>query len=412
MELEIVTIGNELLLGYTLDTNSTTLATGLADLGIRVSRRTTVPDTPDAIIDAVGSGLARTGFVITTGGLGPTRDDLTKQAVADLYGVPLVLDREYLEQLRVRFAELGRGPMPESNRTQAEIPRGATPLPNRWGTAPGLWMEDQRGTVVMLPGVPRELRGLLEHEVLPRLAGRVGTDAPVNRSRTLRTTGVSESALADRLAGVETDLAPLTLAFLPDLEGVDLRLTAWGLQPDQAEEALNRGAARLVEILGDDCYGDQDLAEVVLDLLRHRSWTVAVAESCTGGLVGTRLTEVAGASDVFPGGVIAYANRIKEQMLDVPAELLEAHGAVSDETVRAMADGVRSRFGTDAAVAVSGVAGPGGGTEAKPVGTVHLAAVAGDRHRTLGRRFPGGRAEIRRRSAQAALDMLRRLLLD
>lgn len=302
--------------------------------------------------------------------------------------------------------------MPAVNRSQAEVPEGATVLPNPRGTAPGLWIEDARGRVaVLLPGVPSEMRGLLVEEVLPRLVQRVGGGRVV-LSRTLRTTGVPESALAERVGPVEDDILPLTLAYIPSVDGVDLRLTAWSLPPEEAEQRLTTHATALRSRLEDHYYGQDstDLAAVVLDQLRGKR--LAVGESCTGGLIAARLTAIPGSSQVFVGGVVAYDNEVKIALLDVLAATLEAHGAVSEEAVRAMVAGAQARFEADAAIAVTGIAGPGGGTPEKPVGTVWLAARAGDTTRTVTRVFPGERGEVRARAAQAALDLLRRLLVE
>ncbi|HWP36847.1 MAG TPA: competence/damage-inducible protein A [Gemmatimonadales bacterium] len=415
MEVELLTIGTELLLGFTIDTNASDIARALASIGARVVRQTTVGDDEAAIGDALREALARTGFVIATGGLGPTRDDVTKQAAARLFNAPLELDERYLEVLRQRFESLGRGPMPAANRSQAEVPRGAVVLKNRWGTAPGLWLEGPPGTVVLLPGVPREMRGLIEHEVVPRLGERMrqlGSPDVVTRSRTLRTTGISESALADRIGDLEDQLAPARLAYLPGFEGVDLRLTVWGLAAAAAEEALDRGAELLRPALGHHLYGegDADLAAIVLDLLRQRRLSLAVAESCTGGLLSGRLTAVPGSSDVFVGGIVAYSNTIKTAQLGVPADVIASRGAVSEETVRAMARGVMAQLGARAGVAITGIAGPSGGTPEKPVGTVWIAAAVESQERAVQRRFPGDREDVRRRSAQAGLDLLRGLL--
>jgi nicotinamide-nucleotide amidase len=410
VNVEIVTVGTELLLGFTVDTNGAELGRGLAAAGAAVVRRTAVPDRPDAVRAAVAEALDRTGFVVTTGGLGPTRDDLTKHVVAELFGRALVLDEAVLRALEARFRRFGR-PMPESNRGQAEVPQGATVLANPRGTAPGLWLEDDRGrTVVMLPGVPSEMRGLLAEQVLPRLAGRTG--GTVVRSRTLRTTGVPESALAERIGPIEAEIAPLTFAYLPGPEGVDLRLTAWGLSGDEAERLMKRAVDGLRPRLGEHCYGEDgtDLAAVVLDALRVGRRRLAVAESCTGGLLGQRLTAVPGSSDLFVGGVVAYADEVKCRYLGVPPEMLETHGAVSEETVRAMVEGACRAFDVPCALAITGIAGPSGGTPEKPVGTVWLAARADGATRVATRVLPGDRHEIRSRSAQAALDLLRRLL--
>ena len=409
MKLEVVTVGTELLLGLTPDTNAAELGRALAAAGIEVVRHSTVGDRPEAIRAAVAEALDRTGFVITTGGLGPTRDDITKRVVAELCEKPLRLNEEVLRSLEDRFRRLGR-PMAASNRTQAEVPEGATVLPNPRGTAPGLWVEERGRVVVMLPGVPSEMRGLLTEEVLPRLAARAS--GMVVRSRTVRTTGIAESALAERVGAIEDDIAPLTLAYLPSVEGVDLRVTAWTIPEAEAERRLAATVAMLRERAAEHCYGEDgtDLAGVVLQQLRSRKTRLAVAESCTGGLLGGRITAIPGSSEVFAGGIVAYDDAVKRGMLDVSAALLKPHGAVSEEVVRAMVAGALRRFGVAAGLAVTGIAGPSGGTPEKPVGTVWLAAAFGQETRALKRIFPGDRAEIRARAAQAALDLLRRLI--
>jgi nicotinamide-nucleotide amidase len=417
VKLEVLTIGTELLLGHTVDTNAAELGRALAAAGAEIVRRTTVPDRPEAIRAAVAEALERTGFVITTGGLGPTRDDMTKTVVAELMDKRLVLDERLLASIEERFKRMGRS-MPAINRTQAEVPEGAAVLPNPRGTAPGLWVEDKGGrgrVVVLLPGVPREMRGLLIEHVLPRLVERQGVDARrVVQSRTVRTTGVSESALAERVGDIEAEIAPLTLAYLPSVEGVDLRVTAWALEPAEAEQRIAAAVERLRAAANGHAYGtdDTDLAAAVLETLRRGRHRLAVAESCTGGMIAERVTAIPGASDTFIGGVVAYADVIKTAALKVPLETLEAHGAVSEETVRAMAEGAQRLFAVDCTIAVTGIAGPGGGSPEKPVGTVWLAARVHTTTRALKRVFPGDRDEIRRRAAQAGLDLLRRLLVE
>ena len=414
MKLEVLTIGTELLLGYTVDTNAAELGRALAAAGVEITRHTTVADRPEAIRAGVAEALDRAGFVITTGGLGPTRDDMTKTVVAELFGKRLVLDERLLASIQARFDRMGR-PMPDINRTQAEVPEGAVILPNARGTAPGLWVEDAGGrVVVLLPGVPREMRGLLVEEVLPRIVARQGGARRVVLSRTVRTTGVSESALAERVGPIEPDIAPLTLAYLPSVEGVDLRVTAWGLELTDAESRLAAVVARLEAAVGEHAYGedDADLAAVLLEALRKGRHRLAVAESCTGGMVGERVTNIPGASDTFIGGVVAYADVIKTAALKVPLETLGAYGAVSEETVRAMAEGAQRLFSADCTIAVTGIAGPGGGTPEKPVGTVWLAARVHTTTRALKRVLPGDRDDVRRRAAQAGLDLLRRLLAE
>jgi nicotinamide-nucleotide amidase len=427
MDCELLTVGTELLLGYTVDTNAALAGRLLADAGVRVTRRATVGDDAPVVRDAVAAALERSGAVIVTGGLGPTADDVTREAVAELFGRRLVRDPAILQALGERFRKLGRGTMPESNARQADVPEGATVLPNRWGTAPGLWLEDDGGRVaVLLPGVPVEMRGLLEAEVIPRLLRRHGgadaearrTDAgqgTVIRSRTLRTTGISESALADRVGDPARLVGPgVSVAWLPSPEGTDLRLTAWELPAAAADAALAKAAAAVRPLLGMHGYGegDADLAALVLAELEQRQSRLAVAESCTGGLVGERLTAVPGSSRVFVGGVVAYANEAKLDLLGVSADVLAAHGAVSEEVAREMAAGAGRTFGVEAAVAVTGIAGPDGGTAEKPVGTVWIAALWRGKVRAFHYLFPGERDVVRRRAAQAALDALRRVLVE
>jgi competence/damage-inducible protein CinA-like protein len=409
MNLELVTIGTELLLGFTVDTNGAEVARALAAVGVQVVRRSTVNDSPDAIRDAVQAALARTGAVLTTGGLGPTRDDISKKAVAELFGAPLEFDERVWAALVERFARIGRVPV-DSNRSQAEVPRGAMVLPNRWGTAPGLWIDGPPGLVIMLPGIPGEMRRLLEHEVVPRLAER--GSGRVIRSRIVRVTGIPESTLAERMGEIEREIAPLTLAYLPGLDGVDLRVSAWQLPAEEADARLADAVALLRNRGGEYVYGegDADLAELVLEAARGSGTTLATAESCTGGLVGARLTEIPGSSDVYVGGVVAYANELKTGLLGVDPDLVAAHGAVSEPVAVAMAQGAVRRLGAGTAVSVTGIAGPGGGSEAKPVGTIWYGVAHAGRveaHRGL---LPGTRHDIRARAAQAALHLLLRRL--
>lgn len=409
MNIELVTIGTELLLGLTVDTNGAEIARALAAHGVRVTRRTSVADQGEEILNAVADALKRTGAVLTTGGLGPTRDDVTKKVVADLFGAPLEFDETVWASLLARFARLERKPA-ESNRSQAEVPRGAVVLSNRWGTAPGLWLEGPPGLVIMLPGVPLEMRRLLEQEVVPRLIQR-GSQSVI-RSLMVRTSGIPESSLAELIGNIEREIAPITLAYLPGLEGVDLRLSAWGLSPEEADRCLQDAARLLRERAGPNVYGtgDSDLAALILDEARLRGLRLAVAESCTGGLLGARLTDIPGSSDVFVGGVIAYDNALKIDLLGVPQPLLAEHGAVSEPVARAMAEGAARRFGVGASLSVTGIAGPGGGSPEKPVGTVWLGCAMEGRVETRRALFPGSRHEIRARAAQAALLLLHRLL--
>ena len=414
MRIEVVTIGDELLLGFTIDTNAAHLARALAAEGVEIERRTTCGDTAESIASAVGDALARAGAVITTGGLGPTSDDLTKPSVAALFGREMVLDEEHLEWMEERWRTRFERPMPASNRQQAMLPAGARKLTNHHGSAPGILLEDERGRwVAMLPGVPREMRGMLADTLLPLVRARLGNDRRVVRSKTLRTTGLGESFIADLVATIDGGIGDAGLAYLPNADGTDLRMTVRDATPDDADVRLTTAAGRLRRVIGDAVYGEDstDLAAVVLDLCHAHSITLGVAESCTGGLLGARLTAIPGSSDVVRGGVIAYDNSVKIATLGVPEALLTEHGAVSEPVVRAMATGARRAVGADAALAITGVAGPDGGTEAKPVGTVWISLdVAG---RVEARRYAmvGDRGEIRQRAAQAALEMLRRRLI-
>jgi nicotinamide-nucleotide amidase len=414
MHIEVVTIGDELLLGYTIDTNAAHLARTLAGEGVEISRRTTVGDTAATIATAVREALDRTGAVITTGGLGPTSDDLTKPSIAALFGRDMVLDEEHLEWMEKRFTRLFQRPMPQANTQQAMLPEGARKLTNNHGSAPGIWLEDERGRwVAMLPGVPREMRGMLADTLVPLIRERMGDHRRVVRSRTLRTTGVGESFLADRIATIPGGVGDAGLAYLPNAEGTDLRLTVRGLAPEEADRQLDASAERLRSVVADAVYGEDgvDLAAVVLDLCRERQLSIAVAESCTGGLLGARLTAIPGSSDVVLGGVIAYANDVKHELLAVSSDDLREQGAVSDPVVRAMATGVRAATGARVGMAITGVAGPGGGTEEKPVGTVWIATDVDGTVESRRTRLIGDRGEVRQRAAQAVLEMLRRRLV-
>ncbi len=409
LPVEVLTIGTELLLGFTVDTNAAFLGTTLADAGVAVTRRATVGDEADDIRAAVDAALTRTGLVITTGGLGPTRDDITKHVIADLLAMPLEFDELLWASLVERWARMGRT-ISESNRSQAMVPRGGVVLPNKWGSASGLWLEGPRGIVILLPGVPFEMRNLIQHEVLPRLAERAGDH--VIRSRMLRTSGIAESSLGERVADLSDVIAPLTIAYLPDLTGVDLRLTAWGLPASEADGRLDAAAALLRERVGAWIYADgaMDLAEVLIAECAERGKTLAVAESCTGGLLGARLTAISGASAVFLGSAVTYSDAAKSAMLDVDATLVQRDGAVSPLVAEAMVRGVVARLDASCGVAITGIAGPTGGSEEKPVGTVWFAFSVGGAVDSVKVIFPGTRPEVQARAVQAALlGLLRRI---
>ena len=410
MQIELVTIGDELLLGFTVDTNSAYIARELAAIGVQVVWRTSVGDDAAAITAAVTQALDRTGAVITTGGLGPTSDDITKPAIAAIFGRRIELREDLLSSLRERWKARGLpGDLPESNRSQAEIPSGADILSNRYGTAPGLLLRDTSDRwVAMLPGVPREMRGILQEELIPRLKEKAA-GAGVLRSLTIRTNGLPESTLSERIAEPARSLGDIRLAYLPGFDGVDLRLTLRGQDAAGTDARLREAAVKLRAPIERYVYGEGDIgfSAVVLEECRSRKMRIAVAESCTGGLLAVRLTDVPGSSDVFVGGTIAYDNRVKVAELGVDERALERNGAVSEATAVAMAQGTKRKFKTDIAVGITGIAGPGGGSPEKPVGLVWI-AVEGPRPRARSFVLGGDRLEIRHRAVQAALGMIRR----
>jgi len=418
MDCEILTVGTELVLGFTINTNAAEMGRALADAGMRVRHAASVIDEPALVKEAVRGALERTGIVVISGGLGPTKDDLTKAAVAEVFGKSLRRDDALVTRLRELFKSRGVASMPESNLVQADVPEGAIVMENPLGTAPGLWIEKDGKLAVLLPGVPKEMRALMAKEVVPRLIERAGPAAQthsrtVTRSRTLRTTGIGESALADKLGDYQKQLGEhVTLAFLPSVAGTDLRLTAWNVPEADAAVMLSRADDALRPKLGDRVYGldGDDLAAVVLGKLEAARVKLAVAESCTGGLLGARLTAIPGSSRVFVGGVIAYANDAKLQMLGVSADDLATLGAVSEAVARQMAAGVARSLDAEAAIAITGIAGPIGGTPEKPVGTVWIAVKFRETERAFTHIFVGDREDIRARAAQWALDYLRRAI--
>jgi nicotinamide-nucleotide amidase len=430
VNVELINTGSELLLGRVLNTHQQWLCRRLADLGFVVTRQVAVPDTAHDIQQAVREALARADVVITTGGLGPTSDDLTRDLVAQLLGKPLREDAAIVEQIKNYFASRKR-PMPPLTRMQALVPEGATVLPNKNGTAPGLAMKieqserrvprvlDQNQTgnsqssslrnqwLVMLPGPPRELRPMFDEFVTPLLKREFPAEAPFV-CRTLRTNGVGESVAQDKIA------APLQMLVAAGLEigycarggQVDVRLSARGVD---AERIVREAEAIVKKILGANIYGfdDEEIEAVVVRLLTARKKTLALAESCTGGNIAHRVTNVPGASAVFLGGVVSYANEAKENFLGVRPETLKEHGAVSETVAREMAEGARQKFGSDFAIAVTGIAGPSGGTPDKPVGTVFI-ALAGEFGTVVERKLNSfDRATFKELTAQQALEMLR-----
>ncbi len=411
MNAAVLSIGNEVLTGRTLDTNFQFLARLLEESGAKLVAHETVPDDRAAIGEALRSALSRADLVVCTGGLGPTVDDLTVESVAAFFELPLALDAAVLESIRARWALWARGPMPESNARQAMLPRGAVAWANPVGSAPGVHVTHGGRDVVLLPGVPEEMAALARDFLAPLVRGRSGL---VVDYVVVRTVGIAESVLEDRIHGLAELDAGLGVAFLPGGGTVDLRIgLPTSLAPDARTALAARVRAFVRERVGEYVYSEDDrgLEVVVGELLKERGLRLAVAESCTGGLLGGRVTSVPGSSAWFVGGAIVYTGAAKIDLAGVPRELIAAHGEVSEEVARALARGVSKRFSVACGLGVTGIAGPDGGTEAKPVGTVHVAAVApqGVYHRHL--RLRGNRAQIRERSVTAALELLRRLLL-
>jgi len=407
MKAEIIAVGSELLTPYRLDTNSLFLTQELNGLGIRVTRKVVVGDDRELLREAFREALERVELIVASGGLGPTADDLTRETVAELLGRRLLRDEAILHGIEERFKRFGRT-MPEVNTRQAMVPEGAIVLANARGTAPGLWLETDGRIVLLLPGPPPELESMFRNEVHPRLAKR----APGLRllTRDIRISGMPESEVEQRVAPIYTQYGQVETTILASPGEIQLHPRIWTKDAAASEKILDELTERIVMALGENIFTTrgESLEEVVAGNLIFNRATIAVAESCTGGLLAERLTDVPGSSAYFRGGVVSYSNDLKAAWLDVPAELIEAKGAVSSEVALAMAEGVRRSSGASLGLSITGIAGPGGGTPSKPVGTVHigLADETGARERAL--RFPGDRDRIRHQASQAALDMVRR----
>ncbi|HVF27119.1 MAG TPA: competence/damage-inducible protein A [Pyrinomonadaceae bacterium] len=407
---EIIAIGSELLTPERTDTNSLWLTEKLNSIGIEVKLKTIVGDDDARLDETIRDALRRSRVVVTTGGLGPTEDDITRKIAARSMGRRLMLNEKVLDDLRAKFVRLGRS-MPEINARQAMVIEGAEVLNNPNGTAPGMYLEHEGRAVALLPGPPREMRPMFEKLVLPKLAAKAG-DVRVAR-RVLRVAGMGESAVDERIAPVYTQYTNPQTTILFNKSEIEIHLTAQAKTEKDAELLLDGLAGQIEERLGDSIFAfrGETMEEVVGLRLAVSGFTLAVAESCTGGLVAERLTEVAGSSAYFKEGVVAYANEAKVRLLGVPSDLIAEYGAVSAEVAEAMAEGVRLRAETDFGLSVTGIAGPGGGSEEKPVGLVYIALSddAHTEHRKL--MLPGDRQLIRSRASQAALDLLRRRLI-
>jgi competence/damage-inducible protein CinA-like protein len=410
MKAVIIAIGDELISGKTVDTNSAYLADRLSLMGIDTEAHWTVGDDEEPIADALSAAARRADLVFVSGGLGPTQDDLTRQGLARAMGSELELEEGRLAEIEEFFRRRGREMIPE-NRVQAMIPVGATSLDNRMGTAPGIEAQIGDAKIFIMPGVPHEMRGMFESVITPRL---IGSHRTILR-RVVHTFGMGESDVGAQVRDLMSDRTGAVVVGTTVAAGmVSLRITVRTDGADVATELLSATCEEVRTRLGNLVVGedDQTLPEVIGGLLRERQQTVATAESCTGGLIAQRLTEVAGASEYFLGSVVSYANSAKRDLLGVPPDVLESHGAVSAPVAEAMAQGARERTGADWAISATGIAGPGGGSEEKPVGLVYIGLSGPDGcavHREV---FPGTRAHIRLRTTLAGMNYLRLRLME
>ncbi len=412
MKAAIVAVGSELLGTDRLDTNSLRLTALLDRYGVELRRKAAIGDSEEEVAVEIRSLLSRVDLILVGGGLGPTADDVTREAVAAALGRRLYLDEEVLSTIERRFQSLG-WKMPEVNRRQAWVVEGAEVIPNPRGTAPGMRLESGGCTLFLFPGVPAELDGMTADALEPWLAARA--DGVARETAVLKVAGLPESVVEERIAPAYEEFGREAITILANPGEIRLHATASGPEPARRSR-LQAMVARLSELAGDAVFATREedtLESVVGDLLRAARATLTAAESCTGGLFSQRITGVAGSSDYFLGAAVTYSNELKVRLVSVPPELLAEHGAVSEPVARAMAAGVRKALGSDYGVGITGVAGPGGGSEEKPVGTVHIAVAGPDEgdvhHRKL--RLPGDRDRVRRFAAQLALEMLRRRLL-
>jgi len=402
-------VGSELLGDHRLDSNSLTITHALTRYGITVEEKRVAGDSVERVAEAIRELFGRHDLVVVTGGLGPTADDVTRDAVARAFDREIGLDPEVEGWIRARYGELGRD-MPEICTTMARVVAGSRPLRNNRGSAPGLMLEDHGHILAVFPGVPWEMEEMLGRDLVPEIAGWNPGLSKI--SRTLLLGGVVESDTEVKIRHLYEKFGRQDITILASYGVLRLVLSAVGSEPT-AEKRLDAMEAAFREVLGDDvaAVNIDDLSEVVLEGLRRCQQTLAVAESCTGGLLSAHLTDVPGASEVFLGGVVSYSNEAKEHLIDVPHETLVEHGAVSEEVARAMATGVRARFGSDWGAGITGIAGPTGGTEEKPVGLVHWAVDGPDGVSAKHQVFLGDRSIVRVWSLNATLDLLRRRLL-
>lgn len=411
MQAEIITIGDELLIGQVVDTNSAWLGSTLGDDGIKVIQITSVQDHAAQIVQAVNDALSRADIVLMTGGLGPTKDDITKKTLAEMFGMKLVRNEQVYEMVGKQLALRGIA-FTELNQGQALVPDGCTVLPNRNGTAPGMWFERDGKVLISMPGVPFEMKALVKDEVLPRLRKHFALDANVHR--TIITFGLAESILADTIASWEEALPPyLHLAYLPSALCIRLRLSAYEIDRQKAEQEIESQIGKLSKVIPHYIIGSEDdsLESVTGTLLKTRGETLATAESCTGGNIAHRFTAMPGASEYFKGGVVAYSNEVKIALLGVDPESLNRYGAVSQSVAEQMAEGVRRATGATYGISTTGIAGPTGGTPEKPVGTVWMAVATPNGVFSRRMVFGSVRSQNIERASSNCINLLRLQLL-
>jgi nicotinamide-nucleotide amidase len=406
MVAEIITIGDEILIGQIVDTNSAWMAKQLNLQGIKVKQITSVSDDADHIIEALDAARKRAELILLTGGLGPTKDDITKSTLARYFNMPMRRDEETLLHVEGIFSRANR-PMIDLNRKQADVPDGCTVILNKNGTAPCMWFEDKGNIFVSMPGVPFEMMYLMDEEIIPRIKQRF--KLPFIYHKTILTANIGESFLAQELEEIENTLpVQIKLAYLPNLGQVRLRLSSTGTDETQVKAEVERYARLIMDKVSQYVVADEDLPleKILLNLMEAKKLTLSTAESCTGGYIAHLITQHPGSSKVFDGGAVTYSYGMKEAVLGVKAETLQQHGAVSEETVKEMALGAIRHFKTDLAVAVSGIAGPDGGTPDKPVGTVWIAVAFKDHVNAKVFAFGSKRAQNIIRSANSALNMV------
>lgn len=411
MLAEIITIGDELLIGQVVDTNSAWIAVALNGIGISVVQITSVSDQRQAIINAIDQAALRADLILMTGGLGPTRDDITKRTLSDYFGGELIRNDEALEMIKEFLTSRGVE-LSELNLQQAMVPDNCTVIPNRWGTAPGMWFRKAGRDYISMPGVPYEMKGMMTGFILPEL--RKKHNLPVILHRTVVTQGIPESHLARLLQEYEDTLPEeIKLAYLPSPGTVRLRLSITGTDKSKTEEIMHYEVERLLKIISEYVVntGDDKLEKTLGELLYKKGLTLSVAESCTGGMIGHLITSVPGSSRYFTGSLVAYSNDIKENILGVRKESLESFGAVSEQVVREMAAGALKLFGTDYSIATSGIAGPDGGTAEKPVGLVWISVASLNRIKTEKFLFGNMRDINIQKASLTALNMLRKLIM-